>query len=44
MNNLINKYIHKCKNMPLKKIRITMLGLGETKRTFDVECTLEVPV
>jgi hypothetical protein len=36
MNDLINKYINKSKNMSLKKIR-AMLGLGETKRTFDVE-------
>jgi hypothetical protein len=35
MNDLINKYTNKCKNMPLMKIRT--LGLGETKRTFDVE-------
>jgi len=36
MNDLINKYIKKYKNMPLKKI-ITMLGLGETKRTFHIQ-------
>jgi len=35
-NECFNKQINKCKNMLLKKIR-TMLGLGETKRTFHAE-------
>jgi hypothetical protein len=35
-NDLINKYINRCKNMSLKKSG-KMLGVGETKRTFDVE-------